>query len=226
MKTGAQQMYKAISISFLLLLICRYCFAGPASEPTLFGEWTALTNNPVQALSLRARLVISETADISGSRTAKTYVEFENTNNDIQNLYVHSSFRLNCELRDSSGKIIPAEWIPLNILFPIDCWLAIQGDSILRCRPFPRVSIKASEGKWGITAGGNYWRLPVGAANDYYLAATLNLTVPKGETPPLPHFPTVNDSIFTNIEEMPLIMIQGTFKLPPVKIPAKSLSGR
>src|SRR6187397_338155 len=107
MKTVAQKILNIISVSFFFLLICRCCFAGSASEPALFGEWAALTNNPKQVLSLRARLVISETADSSGSLTAKTYVEFANTNNDIQNIYVHSSFRLNCELRDSSGKIIP-----------------------------------------------------------------------------------------------------------------------
>ena len=78
-----------------------------AGEPTSIGAWAESTNNPMQGLNLRARLVISEAADISGSRTALAYVEFQNANQSVNTIYVHSNFELKCELRDSSGKTVP-----------------------------------------------------------------------------------------------------------------------
>src|SRR5450432_1663051 len=107
MKTAAQKILKKIFISFFLLLACRCCFAGSAGDPTSFGDWSDSIRGSTFRARLKARLVISETTDASGSSIANTYVEFQNTNRTVNTLYVYwggTNSTLDCELRDSSGK--------------------------------------------------------------------------------------------------------------------------
>jgi hypothetical protein len=231
MKTATQQILKKTSISLLLLLVCRCCFAGSAGEPTSFGEWAVSTNNPIQSLSLRARLVVSETADVSGSRTTVTYIEFQNPNNAINILYVYyngSLPELSCELLDSSGKAVPPQLSgSYNGPMPEPCWLALPNDSVVRFHPSFYRAPAASNGELYIDAGHNQWRhwvIPRGDTNDYYLSGTLSLTVPEGETPPPWHTRTGNGSVVTNAVSYDVC--HGTLKLPPVKISAKSVSGK
>jgi hypothetical protein len=220
MNSASQQILKKISISFLLLLACRCCFAGSAGEPTSFGDWSDSTigGSGLHA-RLEARLVVSETADVSGSRTASTYVEFQNTNHSVNPLYVYwggTNSTLDCELKDSSGKAVPRAMGAYNGVSPDPIWLALPGDSILRFRP-ALVYWSASNGEL-IIGGGSYvelWRIPRGDTNDYYLSGTLTLTIPSGISPPtLPG---------NNIQPIPW---QGTLKLPPVKISAKGPSAK
>ncbi|HEY5234406.1 MAG TPA: hypothetical protein VIK35_12815 [Verrucomicrobiae bacterium] len=118
MKFAAQQILKQISILFLLLA-CRCCFAGSADEPTSFGDWSDSTiGGSYLHARLKARLVVSETTDVSGSRTANTYVEFQNTNQMANTLlYVYwggTNLALDCELRDSSGKAVPRAMVYMS----------------------------------------------------------------------------------------------------------------
>lgn len=168
--------------------------------------------------------MVSETADASGSRTAITYVEFQNTNNAINTIYVHSYFDLKCELRDSNGKVIPSSLWSYNGLIPEAAWLALPLDSTLRYRPNPPVVWQAKDGELLIGAGWGLWHIPRGDTNDYYLSGVLNLTIPKGETPPLPRHPA-GDGTFATQNDGPNAC-QGTLKLPPVKISAKNVSGK
>lgn len=220
MKSVARQILKKISISFLLLLVCQSCFAGSAGEPTSFGDWSDSTigGSGLHA-RLKARLVVSETTDVSGSRTANTYVEFQNTNHMVNTLYVYwggTNSTLDCELRDSSGKTIPRAYGSYSGVIPDPIWLALPEDSILRFRP-ALVYWSASNGELIIGAGSyvEFWRIPRGDTNDYYLSGILTLTIPSGISPPtLPG---------NNIQPIPW---QGTLKLPPVKISANISSGK
>lgn len=217
MKTGAQQMFKAISITFLLLSGCRCCFAGPADEPISIGAWSDMTNDPIHGLNLRARLVYGEETGVAGPLAHIVYLDLQDCNSSILNtMYVYydprsSGSSLTCELRDASGRMLPNSAVAYDGPVVNIGWLALPYDSILR--------INATLPGFGktpdlITAGWNCWILPRGETNDYYLSGTLNVTVPKGETrPPQDTHPTA-------------LEWQGTLKLPPVKIPAKSLSGR
>ncbi len=189
------------------------------SEATSFGNWTVSPDNPIQGLSLRVRLVSVETADSSGSRTAVIYVEFQNTNNSVNTIYVHSYFDLKCELRDSSGNAVPPALWSYNGLIPELTWLALPFDSTLRCRPNPPARWKAKDGELLIGAGWGLWKIPRGDTNDHYLSGTLTLTIPKGETLPLPRHPKADGSIVTDNSVMPYVC-KGVLNLPPVKIPA------
>jgi hypothetical protein len=216
---NTQQVLKFFSISFLLLLICQCCFAGSASEPNLIGEWSDTIKDPTNLMSLRARLVISEDADISGSRTALAYLEIQNTNSVQNTVYIYhdpsSSLELSCELRDSSGKKVTRAVWAFDGWLPEGCWLALPYDSAIRLRPTPP-EWTATNGELNISSGWNLWRIPHGDTNDYYLSGTLTLTTPKdGISPPA-----------STDKYSPPIIWQGTLKLPPVKIPAKNLSGK
>jgi hypothetical protein len=222
MKTTARQIVQKVSVSLLILLVSRCCNAGSASEPTSFGAWAVATNSPLKGfLSPGARLVVSESSDDFGTRTAITYVEFQNTNNSINTIFVHSSFTLNCELRDSNGKSIPSSANFYNGLVPNPSWLALPYDSILRCRPNPPALWKASNGELLIAAGMNCWHIPRGATNEYYLSGTLSLTVPTCE--PLPDPGRVEKDELVADPEVRRCVSRGELKLPPVKISAKSL---
>lgn len=190
-----------------------------AGEPTSIGAWAESTNNPMQGLNLKARLVVSEAADISGSRTALAYVEFQNANHSVNTIYVHSYFGLDCELRDSNGKTVPKLIFIYNGVLPEVSWLALPGDSILRCRGGPPGISKASGGELLVVAGWGCWRIPRGDTNDYFLSGTLNLTVPKGEAPPVPRH-LINGEIISDNGARPYVC-QGTLKLPPVKISSR-----
>jgi hypothetical protein len=218
MKSAAQQILKKNFISFLLLLVFRCCFAGSAANPTSFGEWSDSTiGGSGFHARLKARLVVSETTDDSGSRTAIVYVEFQNTNHLVNTLYFYwggTNSTLDCELRDSSAKSVPRAWNAYSGVIPDPIWLALPEDSILRFRP-DLVDWSALNGELTIDAGSyvESWRIPRGDTNDYYLSGTLTLTIPSGIHPPtLPG---------NNIQPIPW---QGTLKLPPVKISAKSPS--
>jgi hypothetical protein len=231
MKTNAQIILQVISISFLLLLVCQCCFAGSADELTTFGEWAVSTNNPMLGMSLKARLVVSETADNSGSRMAVTYVELQNPNNAINVLYVYyngSLPELSCELLDSRGKAVPSQMSgPYNGPMPEPCWLALPIDSTVRFHPSFYRAPAASKGELYIDAGHNQWRhwvIPRDDTNDYYLSGTLSLTVPEGEAPPPWRMKTGNASVVTN--PVPYDVCHAALKLPPVKISAKYLSGK
>ena len=103
-------------------------------------------------------------------------------------------------------------------------WLALPGDSILRCRANPPAVVKASDGELVLMAGWGCWRIPRGDTNDYFLSGNLNLTVPKGETPPVPRHWT-NGGIVSDNGVRPYVC-QGALKLPPVKISARPISGK
>jgi hypothetical protein len=218
MKTAAKKILKKIFIPFLLLLTCQCCFADSAGEPTYFGDWSDWTKSAVHNLHLKARLVISENIDGSGSRTETAYVEFQNTNHMVNTLYVYwggTNSTLDCELLDSSGKTVPQNFMwSFSGVIPDPCWLALPDDSIIRLRSDP-VLRTSSNGELTIDAGWNLWRIPRGYTNDYYLSGTLTLPIPSGIRPPtLPG---------NNIQSMPW---EGTLKLPPVKISAKSLTAK
>lgn len=189
-----------------------------AGEPTSIGAWAESPDNPMQGLNLRARLLVSETTDISGSRTALAYVDFQNANHSINTVYVHSYFGLDCELRDSNGKTVPKTMFSYDGVAPELSWLALPCDSILRCHANPPAILKASGGELLVVAGWGSWRIPRGDTNDYFLSGTLNLTVPKGETPPIPRH-WINGGIVSDNGNRPYVC-QGTLKLPPVKISA------
>jgi hypothetical protein len=66
--------------------------------------------------------------------------------------------------------------------------------------------LTATNGELLVVAGWDCWHIPQSDTNDYYLSGTLSLSLPKAETRPWTW--------------------HGTLKLPPVKIPAKNLSGK
>ena len=192
-----------------------------ASEPTSVGEWSAASN------SIRARLIISRTVNI-----AVVYLEFQNMSLGNRQIYYGAAFSWSrCELRNSKGDIIAPLQHPSDGPMPPAYWLALPGDSMLRLRSNTGwwESGHPLSGESLICAGMDCWRMPQGDTNDYFMSVTLDLTVPKGETAPNDHYEShsANSTSSSRTEythRFPLIVWQGTLKLPPIKIPAKSLS--
>jgi len=176
-----------------------------------------MTNDPIHGLNLRARLVYGEVTGIAGPLARVVYLDLQDCNSSVLNtMYVYydpdsSESLLTCELRDVSGKKVPPSAVVYDGPVVKVGWLALPYDSILRINATLPGFGKAPD---IITAGWNCWILPRGDTNDYYLSGTLNVTVPKGEPRP------PQDTIPNAFEW------QRTIKLPPVKIPAKSLSGK
>ncbi len=138
----------------------------------------------------------------------------------MNTIYVHSYFDLKCELRNSDGKIIAPSMWSYNGLIPELTWLALPFDSTLRVHPNPPANWKAKDGELLIGAGWNLWKIHRGDRNDYYLSGALNLTIPKGETLPLPRYTRADGIISTETGVVPYVC-KGTLTLPPVKISAK-----
>ena len=209
------KIFAAIAI---LLLAAAGLMAQTASEPTAFGEWAVLTNCPMIGMALRARLVISEAAGDSGSRTVLAYIELQNTNNSVNTLLVRGNPQLRCELRDSNGRTVSPALSPIRSgLLQGSFWLALPYDSIVRFRPYPPAPRVVTNGGLAIDGGG-YWKFPRGDTNDYYLSGTLTLRIPNSETPPVSLYPA-GDGTFRSEDESDNIC-HGTLQLPAVKIPA------
>ena len=230
LKRKMKSMKQNFILAFVFFLATGL-MAQTASEPTFVGDWATSTNNPMVGLCLKARLVVSEAVSGDGSRTAVTYVEFQNTNYSINVLYIYYDGtlpELTCELVDSRGKSARSQMTgSYNGPAPQSCWLALPPDSIVRCRPAFFRTGTATNGELLVDAGFNQWRywvIPRGDTNDYFLSGTLNLTVPKDETPPPWRVPVGNGRIITN--NVSYDVCHGTIKLPPVKIPANGLSGQ
>lgn len=195
MKTATKQNLKRDFILFLLLLACRFCFAGSPSESKAIGEWSEQSNG------LRGRLVFGENEKIGGTRMGVIYLELQNVSlgDTMYAYYPAAKSPLRCELQDSAGKTIQRSGSEYDGWIPDPCWLALPNDSTLRFR--------VSLGGFGIPQNGglfvagcieDVWVIPASATNDYYLSAILNLSAPNNETRPR--------------------IWQGTLKLPPVKI--------
>jgi hypothetical protein len=222
MKTFARQIFIRNFIFFLILSISRCCFAGSASEPTLFGEWSAVAKDPTNQISLRARLVVAEGADVFGPLCAVSYLELQHPPGEESPAYIHFGPGVawsECELLDSNGKTIP----PLPPIWddvpPEMCWLALPSDSITRFRlPNLRVPRVHSPGELIILCGSSCWHISQSDTNNYYLSCVLDPIVPRGGTP----LPAETDSVANLQREI----WHGTLRLPPVKISAKSLSGK
>jgi hypothetical protein len=202
MKIAAKKILKKVLILSLLVLASRCCFADSAEEPSAIGAWTDSTNNPNQRLGLRARLIIYEDANNSGSRPKVAYLEFQNIRGGINTMYVYyASGSTHWELRDSSGKAVSSSGYYSDGPLPDAGWLALPCDAMLRFRTAPG-HMTPKNGEMLIIAGMNdCWHIPRGDTNDYYLSGTLTMTAPEGESRP-PHW-------------------QGTMKLPSVKISAR-----
>ena len=189
-------------LSFFVLvsfLLCHVCHAGPASDPTSFGEWSQPTNG------LRARLAFAEDTKIYGTRMGVVYLELQNVSlgDTMYVFYRAASSPFRCELRDSAGKTNETRGFAYDGWIPAACWLSLPHDSVLRFR--------VTLGGFGVPQNGGIfvagcipdcWTIPTSATNDYFLSGTLTVASPKDETRPR--------------------VWEGTLTIPPVRIPVKT----
>ena len=181
------------------LAACQRSEAGLASGPLSFGEWSPPTNG------LRGRLAFSENGKPFGTRMGVLYLELQNVSLG-DGMYVYyraatSPFR--CELRDSTGKTNETMSFEYDGWIPAPCWLALPYDSVLRFRlTLGGFGVPQNAGLFIAGCMPDCWLIPPSATDDYFLSGTLSVAAPKDETRPR--------------------IWQGTLKLPPVRIPAKS----
>jgi hypothetical protein len=183
------------------ILTCQLCTAAPVNEPKAIGEWSEPTNG------LRGRLIFYSNGitDRDGVVKGLVYLELQNLppGDTLYVYYAVGRMPLKCELRDFSGKSIEESRGAGSDFMPAACWLALPPDSTLRFRTGYSSSAPDFPCLFIISAFiGGKWHVPMTATNDYYLSGTFS-------------------SISTTNGTRPRVW-EGTLKLPPVRIEAKS----
>ena len=190
-------------ISSLLLIGGGFCLAGSATEPISLGEWSNTTNG------LRGRLLFGRDPSINGTAMGVVYLELENDSaGDTLYVYYDASKKpFRCELQDAVGKAVKSEGSEYDGFIPSACWLVLPPDSTLRFRvTLGGFGVPKDAGLFIAGCVPDCWVIRPNVTGDHFLSGTLNVIVPNSESRPR--------------------MWQGTLKLPPVKIPAKAISGK
>jgi hypothetical protein len=210
MKTGAQQILKAIPI--LMLLACRCCFGQTDTNLIATGDWSAVVRDGQIGPFLRGRLLVYDDQGISTHNHARIYLELQHvcaTNIWYPPIEIYCfGTNLDLELEDGRGQPIPGFGSVVWGFVSAPCWVTLPIDATVR--------VRADNGPLGpstkpngldIPNGFEDWIIPPNATNDYYLSATF--------TPSKDHPSPLNYHVW-----------QGTLKLPAVKIPAKGPEGK
>jgi hypothetical protein len=211
-KIATQQILKKISISFLLLLTCRCCFGQTDTNLIAAGDWSALVRDDQSEPFLRGRLLVYDAVQgKSGADHARIYLELQDvsTNGWYGPIEIYCfGTNLDFEMQDGRGQPIPSMALLRWELEPAPYWVTLPCDATVRIRADDATGgLDPKPNGLEINTANKCWVIPPNATNDFFLSASF--------TPLKDHPSPLNYHIW-----------QGTLKLPPVKILAKSLSAK
>jgi hypothetical protein len=220
----SRQAMKGI-LSILLLAGSRL-FAADDTNLSASGEWS----KPISTQyghAVWGRLLICETPDHARSepRTdTAVYLELQEFSSAVRSVRVYCVLDrmslpldapgLRCELRDSSGKLIPDSPGGFSGGGPVSCWVTLQ--------PYCSARIRASVFGGGCLDDGGlavylasrgWWDVHPSKTNEYYLSGTFTAAMPTNQLGLQTGLPSVDS---TNMD-----VWYGTLTLPRVKVPLK-----
>jgi len=203
---------KKIFVSSLLLLACRCCFAQTDTNLIAAGDWSALVRADESEPFLRGRLLVYDA--IQGKSVAdhtRIYLELQDvsTNGWYGPIEIYCfGTNLDFELQDGRGKSIPGQGMSTFGFSLAPCWVTLPCDATVRFRADDCCGgLDPKPNGLEIITANKCWVIPPNATNDFYLTCSFT---PSADHPSPLHY----------------IVWHGTLNLPPVKIPAKSLSGK
>ena len=206
-------------VLILLIAACR-SFAVEDTDVAALGQWS----KPVGTFyghTIRGRLLICDTPDHARSEPridTAVYLELQEFSAAVRSVRVYCELYrmslpdeapgLRCELRDSTGKLVPNSPYGFGGGMPISCWLTLQPYCSARLRASVFGGGRLDDGGLAIyLASRGWWDVHPNPTNEYYLSGTFTALAPTNE---------LGLVTSTNLD-----VWCGTLKLPPVKIPIK-----
>jgi hypothetical protein len=141
MKTSAQKLFKTISISLLVLLVCRCCFAIEDTNIVAAGEWSApvagledmKTGRGAHHPTLRGRLLLCESPK---NNSLAMYLEIQDCDSawgEATEVYCDAERKCLLKIVDASGKSLSPDgffsgWVQRP------SWINLPSDSAIRLR--------------------------------------------------------------------------------------------
>jgi hypothetical protein len=214
------------TITLILLLSASRVLAIDDTNLLACGEWS----QPVATQygpSIRGRLLICDTPDHARSepRTdTAVYLELQEFSSAVRHVQVYCGINrwslpldapgLHCELRDSSGKLVPDSPGGFSGGMPSSCWITLQPYCSVRMRVSVFGGGRLDDGGLAIyLASRGWWDVHPSKTNEYYLSGTFTAAVPSKQTGLPAGIPVVDSR---NMD-----VWYGTLTLPRVKIPLK-----
>ena len=216
MTTTAQQIRRKLSILLLLLVSLECCLGQNDTNLIAAGDWSETALDGGGLFALRGRLLVYDDSSSNALNHARVYLELQHVH--VSNsawdppVAVYFEFATNndlhFDLRDKFDKAVPEvpvfTWGPV----PDPYWVTLPYESTLRLRVDTLLGPDSKPDGLEILVPGGCWIIQPNAHDDFFLSATF--TAPEDQ--PSPFSPQYYH------------VWKGVLHLPPVKIPAKSLT--